>query len=81
MKFGIDKVVHCLMMAGFVFLWLFHTKKIRLVVFWGIFYGFALEVWQHILPIGRTFDVYDGLADAIGAVLGAMFWKIWPRQG
>lgn len=38
------------------------------VVIGLIAYGFFIEVWQHVLPIGRTFDLWDGLADALGVI-------------
>ncbi len=79
MSMGIDKVVHCLMMAGFGFLWLYSIPKVYFVILLGTVYGFALEFWQQILPFGRTFDVLDGVADTVGVILGAIVWKIWPR--
>ncbi|MCU0340091.1 MAG: VanZ family protein [Spirosomaceae bacterium] len=32
-------------------------------------YGFFIEIWQHVLPIGRTFDLWDGIADALGVIV------------
>jgi len=41
----------------------------------GILYGFGLEVYQKVFVPGRSFDVWDGVADSAGALLGAWFLR------
>lgn len=35
-----------------------------------IAFGFLIEILQHVLPTNRSFDLYDGLFDALGAIAG-----------
>ena len=35
-----------------------------------IFYGLLIEILQHILPLGRSFDWYDWVFDIIGVLIG-----------
>ena len=83
--FGVDKVVHLLMYAGFVFamLWgyrkpftengkAFRRKALWITLIIGIMYGILTEIMQETLVPGRTGSVYDWLADVIGCILGAI---------
>jgi len=50
------------------------SKKIK--DFWVIglviYYGFTIELVQHFLIIQRYFDLWDVLANSVGAVIG--YW-------
>lgn len=65
-----DKWGHALMFLIFSALWVWSGRKPGFVLLAGIAYGMLTEIWQGVTPFGRSFDWYDGLADAIGAVLG-----------
>ena len=65
-----DKVVHVALFFGFalVWLWLYPGRR-RDVFLGGAAVGIAIEVLQNALPIHRSGDVNDVIADAIGLVL------------
>ncbi|KAB7732679.1 VanZ family protein [Rudanella paleaurantiibacter] len=65
-----DKWNHAGVFFVFGILWVNLGRRPGLVILAGIAYGMLIEVWQGIMPIGRTFDWYDGLADAVGVVVG-----------
>ncbi|TAE30847.1 MAG: VanZ family protein [Cytophagales bacterium] len=66
-----DKWGHALMFAIFAVLWMLTKRKTAVWVLGvGIAYGLFTEVWQGVMPIGRSFDWYDLLADAVGVVIG-----------
>ena len=81
-----DKVVHLIMFGTLSFLILFgyrhlyagnnKQKLVWAAVLTTIAYGFLTEVLQYYVFIGRSGNVYDALADAIGAVLG--WWLFIP---
>jgi hypothetical protein len=66
---GSDKLHHFGAFGILGALWYWTKPKPFLVILGGTTYGFFIEIWQHLLPIGRTFDLYDGLADAIGVIV------------
>ena len=83
--FGLDKVVHLLMYAGFAFAMLWGYRKpfkengaaYRRKALWitlaiGIGYGLLTEIMQETLIPSRTGSVYDWIADIIGCILGAI---------
>ena len=53
------------------------TRQVWQVVFAVMLYGILDEFHQYFVP-GRSADVYDVLADAIGGLLGvwAMYWLV-----
>ena len=72
--FEIDKLVHFIMYCSLTILWYlasenFYKSNFKLLIF-GIFFGFALEIFQHILPFGRYFDLGDLLANSLGVIFG-----------
>lgn len=75
----LDKIVHIGLFAGLIFLWasafelhLPATKWIVLVL--AVLYGTLVELVQKQWIPNRSFDVYDIIADAAGAVLGLFVW-------
>jgi len=72
-KFG-DKVVHFFLYFFLTIIWLFACPKLRtlkykflfIVILWGILIEFLQEYMVYL----RTGDVYDALANAVGALLG-----------
>lgn len=75
----IDKLVHVFLFASLVILWClpaFHrsdfvARKLLLVIpliFFG--YSIAVEIIQHFFIPGRSFDLADIVADALGCSMG-----------
>lgn len=80
----IDKVVHFCMYFGqsFLFVPLFSKMKNRLAKYFLVFFisavfGTALEFMQYYFTLTRGCDFYDGLADAAGALLGCVFYRLF----
>jgi VanZ family protein len=67
-----DKMAHFVSFAGISFLWLWVSPNYMKVIIASIVFGFIIEFTQRVLPdsFHRSFDVYDGLADAVGALIG-----------
>lgn len=97
---GADKVVHGIMMGGLMLCvgldlarqnrdWSATPPKICLITatLAVIAFGGAIELIQGAMKMGRGEDIYDFLADAIGALTGLiilnMGWKllvVWLRD-
>lgn len=75
---GFDKLVHFGMFATWAVAIRYdlpdRTFAFRLVLIAGLTFSILTEVLQ-ILAEGRTFDVYDMLADAIGLLAGLLVSK------
>jgi VanZ family protein len=68
---GPDKIVHIVMFMIFGLLWLRCAPRRPLAILAaGIAYGFALEVYQGWLILGRNYSLADALCDAVGIALG-----------
>ena len=77
---GVDKWVHAGLFLGFGALWsLAAPGRAWAVLAAGLAYAVAIEVWQGALPIGRSPDPYDALADAVGLVAG-LGLAAWARR-
>lgn len=76
-----DKVIHTVGFAVFAILWLrvFPDAIMKLLVS-GVLYGLFIEVYQHIVPINRTFDVYDAIADCMGLGIGIGLFFLWSSR-
>ncbi|GAB3563938.1 hypothetical protein GCM10027578_08560 [Spirosoma luteolum] len=75
-----DKLTHVFIFAVFGGLWYLNGYKAWRVLLAGIGYGILIEIWQGIMPINRSFDLYDALADSIGTAAGigvAMLLARW----
>ncbi len=51
-------------------LWYWVGYRAWVVLLAGAIYGLLIEIWQGVMPINRSFDLYDILADAVGTILG-----------
>ena len=81
-----DKVVHLFIFGALSFLILFgyrdkyekgnRTKLVLTAVIVTILYGFLTELLQRYVFVGRSGNLFDALADAIGALLG--WWLFIP---
>lgn len=86
----IDKWVHFVIFGGFSFLWLctFHknnTTKSILIFLASVLLGYVVELLQGSgITAGRSYDVYDILADAIGGLMGVILFyilrKVWTEH-
>jgi VanZ family protein len=81
---NLDKLVHFTLFGTFVFLWsvYYATKKEKnynshnrftLILIIACLYGVATELMQKYFIPNRDYDIYDILADSIGAVVGFLF--------
>lgn len=77
----VDKVIHFTFFFIFTLSWYFYYRFNLKIIFWimvvGVLYGFALEYYQLYFVEGRSFDVWDGLADSLGSMCGGVvaWWK------
>lgn len=92
--FGLDRVVHFLMFAGFTFATLWGYRKpyaengnaYRRKAMWitlaiGIALGILTEAIQAIPALHRDCNVIDGLADLLGSVIGiATFFFLHSKK-
>jgi VanZ family protein len=44
------------------------------MMIWAILFGLVTEVAQQFIP-DRDMDIYDGIADTIGVIVGYYFYK------
>ena len=74
-----DKVLHFIFFFVFAFLWVASIEaplKIQhfyFIVLVSFAYGFAIEFYQINFVEGRSWDVWDGIADGIGGCTGVLF--------
>lgn len=75
---GKDKVVHFIFYFLFVFFWslALYKKDLKLkILFIAILYGMIIEVLQDAITATRTSDLYDVLANSLGALVAYIFLK------
>lgn len=65
-----DKLLHVGIFMLFGYLWRRAGYSVWSVLLAGAAYGLLIEIWQGVMPINRSFDLYDALADTLGTVLG-----------
>ncbi len=71
LSLSIDKWIHVAMFIGFGGLWSLAAPGRGWAVFAaGVAYAVGIELWQGALPIGRSPDPFDALADVVGLVAG-----------
>jgi hypothetical protein len=71
-----DKLIHFTFFVVFFILWYCRFgSPIRLVII-AAAYGLAIEFYQLYFVPGRSFDIWDAVADALGALLA---W-LWIRH-
>jgi VanZ family protein len=64
---GIDKVIHALLFAALAAA---TAARFRRGLGWVLVYAVVSEILQAVLPIHRDGDVWDAVADSVGALLG-----------
>ncbi len=89
---GMDKVVHGIMMFGVItslsFDYIRHKRLSvkmplgRLLVFlaFTVVFGAVIEVAQEMMALGRGGDMYDFVADCIGAIFGMAVARVWMTR-
>lgn len=76
---GIDKVAHLVFYSIFAFLWsmALHQKNVgrNFVLIFSISFGVLMEIFQLYLFNGRSFELFDILANIAGSVTGVALFK------
>ncbi|QJD81217.1 VanZ family protein [Spirosoma rhododendri] len=67
-----DKLTHIAIFAAFGFLWRLAGQSTVKVLLAGILYGVLIEIWQGIMPINRSCDLADAVADTAGVCIGIL---------
>ncbi len=80
-----DKLIHALCFFGIAWLWMHAlggSWRQRALWTLAISVGFAIgtEVYQGVMPIGRSFDPFDVLADMVGAAAAILLAKAPLRR-
>ncbi len=91
-KIYFDKILHFVIYAALMILLLWAAKGSHRIpeyvpeniYFYSIIFcllmGLSIEILQATLPLNRSFDGYDFLANIIGVLFGVSVWKkIIPR--
>ncbi len=80
---SIDKVEHCIAYAVLSFFWVLalgNTQKKRLiVVFFCVFYGVIIEMFQGMTTY-RTFDFVDMIANSLGVLIGLLIFLFFIKK-
>jgi VanZ family protein len=90
-KIELDKIIHIGLFAVMVLLWclpLFQKPNLLsrlpslLITIPFVFFGYSIivEVVQHFFIPGRSFDLVDILADALGCGVGFILVKLYQRS-
>lgn len=83
---GVDKVVHFLMYFIFsmLFSWAIKTelnyKRLFFIIPVTIGWGILMEIMQLEMHLGRSFDLYDILANSIGVFVGILLYILTSRK-
>ncbi len=75
-----DKVIHFIFLFVFSIFWMLamgikSLKGYLLIISVCFGYGFFIEWYQINFVPGRSWDVWDGIADGIGGIFGVFFFK------
>ncbi len=79
-----DKVVHFSFFLLFFIFWyfsptIFFKKSLAWIMITAIV-GFGIEFYQIHFVVGRSFDVWDGVADTVGALAGFFLIHLTYRK-
>ena len=76
---GFDKLAHLVFYIIFAFLWSMglrsHKKLLKVVLFFSISFGVLMEIFQLYLFNGRSFELYDIIANTLGSIIGVILFK------
>jgi VanZ family protein len=77
MSGGRDKWLHIIIFVGFGLLWRLTGRSAWWVIIAGTLYGILIEIWQALMPLGRSGDVYDAIGDTVGTLIGVLLaWGV-----
>lgn len=80
-----DKLMHVAIFVPFSLLWMLAGMRLQTALIVGVLLGAVIEGLQYVLPINRSCDIVDLVADSIGTVIGvglALVWyRLFPKQG
>jgi len=83
-----DKLIHFGLFLVLTVLWLEamafgRISRSIMILALIVAFSFLSEVYQQLLPFERTADIFDAVADSIGAGVGFVIWGIknafWPN--
>ena len=84
--FGIDKIVHIIFYLLMSLLWSLSLRgrytKVKVVFIMILFsssVGLAMEVFQKVFFVDRSFDWYDSIANVIGAIAGGYLFLKYEK--
>lgn len=79
---GLDKIVHACMFFGMTILSYLAYPLIRIWrhLSYSFLFSFLIEIFQHIMPFNRTFDVWDLVANFIGAFTACLLVKFFLKK-
>lgn len=76
-----DKWVHAGLFFGVGWLWLRAVpRKLWVIAAGGVAFGIGIEIWQMLLPIGRSAELLDAVADAVGLAAGLWLGTHFRRR-
>lgn len=78
---GTDKLVHLIMYftISTLMLWSYPDKSTFMLVMFVILYSIIIEVLQEYMPLKRSGDIYDVIANSIGAFLGIISQSVLKK--
>ena len=74
-----DKFFHFVFYAILTVLLLLYKRKTKynlLIILFVIIYGIIIEILQALLTTNREADIYDAIANSLGAIIGLVFLRI-----
>ena len=74
-----DKFIHIALFVPFAGLWVFTGMRYPTVLVFGLLVGALIEGLQYALPINRSADWLDLLADCLGTAMGVGITWVWLR--
>ena len=79
---GIDKVLHLSIFAMLGFCFMAAFPKIKFSYFFQIIliYAFLTEILQEEMGLGRSMEILDVVADAIGCLIGYYTYKVLIKR-
>ena len=84
---GADKLVHICMYPGLSSLacWIYDIGHQRIRFIYSLLaavfmYGVLMEILQHTMHNGRSFDFKDMIANLVGAIIGTLIYRYLERK-
>ncbi|MBK8517370.1 MAG: VanZ family protein [Saprospiraceae bacterium] len=76
---GFDKLAHLIFYCIFCFLWCMGFRESnnsqKKILFFSVSFGVLMEICQLYLFNGRSFELFDIIANIIGSVVGLILFK------